>query len=328
MIVRSTPAQNYSIVNNAMLEQSSMTFAAKGLLVYLLSKPANWRVSDRHLATVGPEGRRAVQTMLRELEAAGYLVRSRYRDEKGLFAWVSVVYDEPQTTHEQAPGTQSMARSSMARSTRHPKPHQLISTDVTSTDLTNTQCISSPPDGSEGARQPDGEAQPVHVKPKRAKRQATPPEKAPAVEADGAAVEAPAEQTEHQKFFHGVCYIVGWDYKTLTSEQQAQVAQTVGILQKAGYERPHLRQFWETVWPKDWRWLKHKQRPTLNQLRSEIGKLRIDAQKGALDGGNGTDRAGTDTEDLRRQLREKRQQAKQREAGLPAGGGTGGPAGV
>lgn len=82
--------------------------------------------------------------------------------------------------------------------------------------------------------------------------------------------------TEQQRYFGLVCWLVGWDHETITKDQKGQVAQTVGIFQKAGYKLEDLRMFWRDVWAKDWRWTKDGQRPSISQLRSEIGKLKSD----------------------------------------------------
>lgn len=83
-----------------------------------------------------------------------------------------------------------------------------------------------------------------------------------------------ATHTPQQELFGAVCEAVGWDYKTLSEKDKGQVAQACGILAKASYTVDDLRRFMVEVWFHDWRWEKHQQRPTLNQLRQEIGKLR------------------------------------------------------
>lgn len=82
--------------------------------------------------------------------------------------------------------------------------------------------------------------------------------------------------SDHQRMFAKVCDIVGWDVKTLDEKSKGQVAQTVGFLGKASppYTLEDLNQFGAQVWANDWRWQKNRQRPTLTQLRQEIGKLR------------------------------------------------------
>ena len=102
MIIRGKRNTNYTILSNVGLEDSRLPFRAKGLLAYLLSKPDGWSVSDRHLATVGPDGRDAVQTALRDLEKHGYLVRRRENGAGGKWIHHSYIYDEPQSTGEAA----------------------------------------------------------------------------------------------------------------------------------------------------------------------------------------------------------------------------------
>jgi DNA-binding transcriptional regulator YhcF (GntR family) len=84
----------------------------------------------------------------------------------------------------------------------------------------------------------------------------------------------PKEPTAQQQYFAKVCDIVGWDYRTITKEQKGQVAQTIGVLQEAQYTYEDLTRFGKEVWANDWRWMKKKQRPTLTELRAEIGKLK------------------------------------------------------
>ena len=87
-------------------------------------------------------------------------------------------------------------------------------------------------------------------------------------------VDANKPQSEHQQSFEKVCEIVGWDYKVLDKNISGQVAQTLGVLKGGGYTLADLNRFLPEVWSKDWRWEKHKQYPTLTQLRQEIGKLK------------------------------------------------------
>jgi len=91
----------------------------------------------------------------------------------------------------------------------------------------------------------------------------------------------PAQPTEQQRKFQLLCNIVGWDYKILSKEQQGQVAQTLGILCKAGYTEEHLAKFHDQVWAKDWRWQQHHSYPSLAQVRAEMGKLKLQQQVAA-----------------------------------------------
>ena len=75
------------------------------------------------------------------------------------------------------------------------------------------------------------------------------------------------------EYFGAICAFVGWDSTVITEAQRGQVAQAMDILQKGGYSIDDLRTFWRYWHEEDWRGQKG-QRPTLSQLRSEIGKIR------------------------------------------------------
>jgi hypothetical protein len=90
MIRRTTrPTSNYYILNNVTVADKELSWAARGLLVFLLTKPDNWRVSPAHLvaetkSAIGKQsGRDHVYALLNELIAAGYIAREQIRDESG-----------------------------------------------------------------------------------------------------------------------------------------------------------------------------------------------------------------------------------------------------
>ena len=75
MIIRSQKTKEeyrYTRVDNESVTDSRLSFAARGLLAYLLSKPDNWRVVLAHLATQSPAARFALRGMLNELMEFGY----------------------------------------------------------------------------------------------------------------------------------------------------------------------------------------------------------------------------------------------------------------
>jgi hypothetical protein len=97
MIVRSArPHLNYSVVHNEIIEDKRVSFKARGLLIYLLSKPDHWRTSTAHLASVSPEGIHAVRSGLKELEAHGYVKRIRKQNPSGQWSMHTVIFDQPQ----------------------------------------------------------------------------------------------------------------------------------------------------------------------------------------------------------------------------------------
>lgn len=86
------------------------------------------------------------------------------------------------------------------------------------------------------------------------------------------------KQTPQQRQFTLLAWMVGWDVDIITKAEKGQIAQTIGILNEGSRFEPELRRFWTDIWTKDWRWEKHRQRPTLKDIRTEIGKLTLSSQ--------------------------------------------------
>lgn len=96
-IVRVNKRENsYTIIDSFFLSDERLSWKAKGLLAYLLSKPDDWRVYVSDLVKQSRDGRDSVYSTLRELEAAGYIERRRIKDEKGRITGMeTVVYERP-----------------------------------------------------------------------------------------------------------------------------------------------------------------------------------------------------------------------------------------
>lgn len=90
------PESNWTQIRNEIIEDSRLTFKATAVLIFVLSKPDNWRTSTRHLSTVKKEGIDAIRTAMSELESAGYIKRRRYQDEQGKWQYDTLVFDTPQ----------------------------------------------------------------------------------------------------------------------------------------------------------------------------------------------------------------------------------------
>lgn len=87
----------YAILPREVINNSALTFEARGLLLYLLEKPVDWTVSNEALYRQSPAGERHINTILRELKAAGYVHREKvYDPPTRTFRWDTVVYDFPE----------------------------------------------------------------------------------------------------------------------------------------------------------------------------------------------------------------------------------------
>lgn len=103
-IRRSKPVDNFTIIPNAALRDDRLSYCARGVLVELLSRSSGWETNAdalserarRHRGDTVGEGRRALRSAFKELEAAGYMVRRKEKDGRGRFVTVLEVYDLPQ----------------------------------------------------------------------------------------------------------------------------------------------------------------------------------------------------------------------------------------
>ena len=96
MIRRGKHSSNYTQLPNETLSDGSLSFEARGVLVYLLSKPENWIIQIYDICNNGKIGRDKAYRVLKELEESGYLDREQGRDDSGRMSQTeSVVYDLP-----------------------------------------------------------------------------------------------------------------------------------------------------------------------------------------------------------------------------------------
>ena len=70
-------------MSNHHLRNKELTLKAKGLLSQMLSLPEDWDYTLAGLSHINREKIDAIREAVKELEKAGYIVRSRERDEKG-----------------------------------------------------------------------------------------------------------------------------------------------------------------------------------------------------------------------------------------------------
>ena len=88
----------YTIISNYHLKDKGMTLKAKGILSIMLSLPPEWDYSVAGLRTLSKDGKDGTTTALVELEALGYLVRTKVVDDKGRFQGYRYdIYEKPQT---------------------------------------------------------------------------------------------------------------------------------------------------------------------------------------------------------------------------------------
>lgn len=95
-VFRIEKTRDYTVMANHHLKNRELTLKAKGLMSVMLSLPDNWDYTLVGLSRISREGVDAIREAIKELEHAGYVIRSRIRNEKGQLTDTEyVIYEQP-----------------------------------------------------------------------------------------------------------------------------------------------------------------------------------------------------------------------------------------
>jgi hypothetical protein len=82
-IIRASRRDRFVVMDQRAVEDDRLSWAARGLLCYLLSRPDDWKVMVNDLRKRGNLGRDGIYRLLRELRTVGYAKFLRLRDRNG-----------------------------------------------------------------------------------------------------------------------------------------------------------------------------------------------------------------------------------------------------
>ena len=95
-IFRRTQEDKFTIIPNALIRDTRLSWEARGLLMYLLSQKPDWTVRKTDLERQSQANDFVVSRILKELEDTRYIYREQVNDEdSGRFEWVTYVFDSP-----------------------------------------------------------------------------------------------------------------------------------------------------------------------------------------------------------------------------------------
>ena len=88
-------SKSFALVDKNFINDKRLSYKAKGILVYILSKPDDWKVVIRDLINNAADGKASIYAGLKELERYGYYVKEPVRDEDGrrILDWTSIVWE-------------------------------------------------------------------------------------------------------------------------------------------------------------------------------------------------------------------------------------------
>lgn len=101
-IVRTQKRENPFVqIDKGIFEDPRISWKAKGVLGYLLSKPDNWTIVLNDIVNKSPDGLTVVRSALKELQENGYASLEIAREEKTgkLSGKVWVIFEEPKHRH-------------------------------------------------------------------------------------------------------------------------------------------------------------------------------------------------------------------------------------
>jgi len=105
-IIRTPRKEQYFIVSHILINDKRLSWEARGLLIYLLSKPDDWTVNVKYLIKGSPAGRDKVYRILSELIVYGYIERNIRRNKHGkICGYTYFVYEMPLSPFPENPDT-------------------------------------------------------------------------------------------------------------------------------------------------------------------------------------------------------------------------------
>jgi len=116
----------FTQIDNDLINNHKLSGKAKWILIYLLSKPAKWRVFERDIINHSKDGRDAIRAGIQELVKQGYITRgARVRNDKGHFKeYQYEVHEKPtkpiKSSPESKDGLSNVGKPD--RSNTNPKP--------------------------------------------------------------------------------------------------------------------------------------------------------------------------------------------------------------
>ncbi|MBA7667031.1 hypothetical protein ES703_75116 [subsurface metagenome] len=94
--VHKNRAHPYTIIDNTSINDKMLSAKAKGILLYLISKPDHWCINLPNLVSAFTDGKQSIRSGIKELIKFNYIVRSHARKEDGRFSYYEyLVFEHP-----------------------------------------------------------------------------------------------------------------------------------------------------------------------------------------------------------------------------------------
>lgn len=227
----------YVMLNKTGLNDPNLSYKAKGILAYLMSKPDDWKVIVADLANHSTDGEFAVRSGLKELIDNGYANFQRERDpETMVYTEGSYnVYESPDLNPRWEPH-----RRNPHVDNPHVDNHALLINDVTEESCTNTL----PPSAASAS------ADVITSEPEDSSVQEEPSEPETPSEPEEASGEP---QDDHRAIFGALAELCAIDYKIAPKSELGKLNKVAKKLRDSGVTTDDLASFKNWWFANDWR---------------------------------------------------------------------------
>ena len=105
-IIRAPRRNRYLVIDQRIVDDTRLSWAARGMLAYLLSRPDNWEVRVKDLQRRGNLGRDGTYKLINDLRSTGYVEFRQGRNARGRIRGGSYIIREiPNPPHPESPDT-------------------------------------------------------------------------------------------------------------------------------------------------------------------------------------------------------------------------------
>ena len=97
MIIRTNKDHNpFVMLDKTALNDSNLSWKAKGLHAFMMSKPDHWTFYMENLEKASKDGRESLRSAFKELQKHGYVIRKPHQNNQGkLDGWETIVNEKP-----------------------------------------------------------------------------------------------------------------------------------------------------------------------------------------------------------------------------------------
>lgn len=102
--IKAKKETNYTVLDNTFIQDTRLSWKAKGVMTYLLSLPDDWVIHLSEIERHATDGKDSLRSAINELKKYGYILTEQKKDVSGRFCEsVYTVYEKPKIPYAEKP---------------------------------------------------------------------------------------------------------------------------------------------------------------------------------------------------------------------------------